>query len=80
MRTKGPNKFNKPFFNLRCRYDLSQERLAMALGVSRNLVWSIETGDSYGKINFWIDLQKRFNIPDEEMWQLIIGEENGKTV
>ena len=73
MRTQGPNKLNTALFDLRSEHYLSQEKLSDLLGVTRNLVWSIETGKSYGKIPFWVELQKKFNIPDEDMWKLIMN-------
>lgn len=73
MRTQGPNKLNTEFFNLRCERNLSQERLGDLLGVTRALIWNVESGKSYGKINFWIEVQKQFKIPDEDMWKLIMG-------
>lgn len=80
LRTQGPNKINTAFFNLRSNNNLSQEQMALMLGVNRNLIWSIETGRTYGKMNFWIELQRCFHISDEDMWKLMTGGDYGKTI
>lgn len=73
MRVNKPHKFNLPFFTLRNNMQISQEKMGDMLDVTRSMISAIEQGEAYGKINFWIDVQDKFNISDEDMWKLILG-------
>ena len=49
---------------------LNQADMAKKIGVSRVTYAFVENGKRSGNADFWGTLQKVFNVPDEEMWQL----------
>jgi transcriptional regulator with XRE-family HTH domain len=64
---------NLKLFTLRKAAGLSQIETAQKLEIPVNLYAAIERGESNGKTAVWDKIQKLFNVPDEEMWQLIRG-------
>ena len=56
---------------LRVRNNLSQEEMAKETGVNRMTYVFIENGERMGKMQFWLALQDRFEISDEEMFSLM---------
>ena len=49
---------------------LTQSEFAETTGVSRATYSYIERGIRSGTAEFWSNLQKVFNVPDEQMWKL----------
>ncbi len=49
---------------------LKQSEIAEKLEVSRVTYSKVENGLRSGDAKFWNNLQKVFNVPDEEMWKL----------
>lgn len=66
--------FNVALFNLRKQRDMSSTRLGNAVGFTRQYVARVESGKSDGKKEFWLGVQKVFDIPDEDMWKIYKGE------
>lgn len=64
---------NLKLFTLRKAAGLSQIETAKKLGIPVNLYSAIERGESNGKTAVWERIQNLFNVPDEEMWELIKG-------
>lgn len=56
---------------LRVRNDLTQEEMAKITGVNRMTYAFIENGERMGKMQFWLTLQEKFDISDEEMFSLM---------
>lgn len=55
----------------RIKQHLTQTEMAERIGkYSRQAYAAIENGKRCGRKTFWKDLQKAFNIPDSEMWEL----------
>ena len=50
---------------------LSQDEIAAKIGCTRATYSSIESGKRDGRLAFWNDLQKAFNIADSDMWALM---------
>lgn len=50
---------------------LSQGEMAEKLGMSRSNYAAIETGSRNGLQEFWINLQKIFELSDGEAWRLM---------
>ena len=50
---------------------MSQEEFAEAIGYSRIMYQQVESGARNGTQEFWNALQKRFEIADADMWQLM---------
>ena len=72
----GTGRFNKPFYDLRRKNNMSQKQMGEAVGgYDAHTIMRIENGISGGKLDFWMALQKAFDIPDEQMWSLMIGKE-----
>lgn len=71
---------NRSLTVLRAKNGLTKEEMATKLGMSRQAYSSIENGKIRGNIKFWGKVQKVFNIPSEEMWNLVNGniEEHAK--
>lgn len=61
---------------LRVKLNLTQEEMAAKLGVNRGTYIAIENGRRDGRLAFWETLQKVFDIPDADMWELIKHEDN----
>lgn len=51
--------------------NLTQGEFAELAGVNRTTYSFIEKGTRNGKVEFWDNIQKAFNIPDEEMYKLM---------
>lgn len=43
------------------------EKMALKIGCPLTTYSSIEKGNRNGRIKFWLDLQKAFDIPDSEL-------------
>ncbi|MCQ2486961.1 MAG: helix-turn-helix domain-containing protein [Clostridia bacterium] len=56
---------------LRVKLNLTQEEMAKKLNVNRGTYIAIENGRRDGRLQFWENLQKSFDIPDENMWALM---------
>lgn len=54
----------------RIQKHLSQEEMSERIGFSRGAYSAIESGKREGRHSFWMALQKAFDIPDAEMWNL----------
>ena len=55
----------------RVKLKLSQEQIAEKIGCRRATYAAIESGKRNGRQSFWVELQKAFNIPDDELWGLM---------
>lgn len=64
---------NKKLYILRNEAGLSQIECAYKLGIPTNQYAAIEQGKTRGKVNVWSNIQKLFNVPDADMWDLIKG-------
>ena len=49
---------------------LNQQEMADKIGISKGMYISIENGNRNGSYEVWTNIQKAFNIPDEQMWGL----------
>ncbi|MGA4517380.1 helix-turn-helix transcriptional regulator [Solibacillus silvestris] len=58
----------------RIKNGYSQEECAEKLGCCRSTYADIENGKRSGNKGFWQNVQKLFDVPDEEMWALIANE------
>lgn len=56
---------------LRVKHKLTQAEIAAKIGVSRQVYANIEKGRNDGSTDFWSNLQRAFDIPDEEMYSLM---------
>lgn len=61
--------------DLRLKQRMSQEEFAKEIGYSRVMYQQVENGVRDGTPAFWNAVQKRFNIPDCDMWALTKKEE-----
>lgn len=59
----------------RVKLKMSQEEFANKIGYQRATYSAIESGKRSGRQQFWRDLQKAFNIPEAEMWELMKQDE-----
>lgn len=57
---------------------LKQSEMAEKTGVCRTTYGFIEKGKRDGSAEFWANLQKAFNVPDEQMYQLMKIDKEGK--
>lgn len=55
----------------RVKHKLSQNEIAEKLGCVRSTYTAIENGKRNGKQNFWSTLQKTFDVPEVDMWELM---------
>lgn len=55
----------------RTAHKLRQTDIAYELGVSRATYSFIERGIRSGNAEFWSKLQRTYNVPDEQMYQLM---------
>lgn len=55
---------------LRIRHNLTQSEMAQRVGYDRASYSLIEDGTRNPSIEFFMNLQEAFNIPDAEMWAL----------
>lgn len=58
----------------RVKHGLSQEAISEKIGCKRGTYSAIECGVRSGKPSFWQKLQKAFDVPDAEMWELMLDE------
>ena len=58
----------------RIKQNLSQTEISDRIGCSRATYAAIESGSRCGRQTFWADLQKAFELPDSEMWPLMIND------
>ena len=58
----------------RVSLNMTQEEFASEIGISRAMYSLIEKGDRFGSFDFWLNLQKAFDIPDEDMFRLMKSE------
>ena len=56
--------------SLRVRNDLTQPQMAKKTGVSLSTYNLIEQGKRRGSQEFWLNLQKEFDLKDGEVWKL----------
>ncbi len=74
----GTGKFNVPLYELRAKNNWTQAQMGKECGgYNDHTIMRVENGISGGKLDFWQAVQKRFNIPNEEMWSLMNGESYG---
>lgn len=66
--------FNVTLVNLRKMKNMSQEHLSRNIGFSRQYIARVESGESEGKKDFWLAIQRVFDVPDNKMWKLYKGE------
>lgn len=57
-------------YMFRCDKRLTQAEIAAKIGVSRQVYANIEKGRNGGSAEFWGNLQRAFDVPDEEMYPL----------
>ena len=50
---------------------MKQVEMAEKIGVSRAAYGYVENGKRSGNAEFWGNLQKAFNVPDEQMYKLM---------
>lgn len=55
----------------RVKNKLTQAEMADKIGVSRQVYANVENGKNGGSTDFWGNLQRAFNIADEEMYSLM---------
>lgn len=55
----------------RIKQHLSQTEISEKIGYSRATYAAIESGARCGRQTFWRDLQRAFQLPDAEMWELM---------
>lgn len=58
----------------RVRLGLSQEEMSDKIGCKRATYSAIECGKRSGQQSFWKKLQAAFEIPDADMWDLMLDE------
>lgn len=54
----------------RVRHDLTQSDIANRIDYDRQGYSAVENGKRNPSIDFFMNLQNAFDIPDEEMWEL----------
>lgn len=59
---------------LRVENDLSQEKMAEICGVCFSTYRQIENGTNAGKAEFWLNLQKAFDLTDSKTMELMKNE------
>lgn len=59
----------------RIKRNLTLQGIAEKIGCKRSTYAAIEKGIRNGKQEFWLALQKTFDIPDAEIWALMHKEE-----
>lgn len=58
----------------RIRRNLTQSDIAQCVGYDRAAYCLIEAGARNPSIEFFMNLQEAFDIPNEEMWELTLNE------
>lgn len=61
---------NKELIKLRIDHELTQPQAAEKLGVSTTTYNLIENGKRRGSQEFWLRLQKEFNLDGETVWKI----------
>ena len=51
------------------------EECSKKLNTSRHNIYLIESGKRNGSFEFWIKFQKEYKVQDEEMWNIIKGDD-----
>ena len=64
---------------IRVKNHLTQKEIAERLDITQTTYLAIEKGRRRGSEEFWINLQREFNIPDEKMYSLMKLDEQGAT-
>lgn len=64
-------KKNLKLYARRAAKGLSQVEAAKKLDMPINVYTRIEHGETSGKIENWCKIQELYEVPDEEMWDLI---------
>lgn len=59
---------------VRVENDLTQAQMAKKLGIALSTYNLIENGKRGGNKELWIKLKNTFNVSDERMWKISIGE------
>ena len=54
----------------RIRHDLTQYQMAERIGYERAAYSMVEAGTRNPSIEFFMNLQEAFDVPDEKMWEL----------
>lgn len=67
---KGGDNLRTSLKQFRIGVHLTQKEFAEKLGICRTTYSHIEQGKRLGTADFWHNLQKTFNVPDEEMYPL----------
>ena len=62
----------------RVKHNLTQDAIAAKIGVKRSTYSAVEKGVRNGKQTFWQALQKAFDVPDSEVWDLTKDEKVSK--
>lgn len=62
-------------YMFRCSQKLTKGKMAEQTGVSRISYTNIENGSRFGSERFWKNLQRKFGVPDSEMYSLMKNEE-----
>lgn len=58
----------------RVKQNLTQSEMSDKIGCCRVRYSAIENGSRNGRQDFWNALQKAFNVPESEMWELMKNE------
>lgn len=56
----------------RVERNMTQEEFADEIGIGRAMYSKIERGDCDGSLAVWMNLQRAFNVPNEEMFNLML--------
>ena len=59
----------------RIEFGDSIEECSKKLKTSRHNIYLIESGKRNGSFEFWINFQKEYKVRDEEMWNVIKGDD-----
>lgn len=74
-RYRGTKKFNYPLYSLREQRGISQRKASKQLGLKCvDTYMRIERGIGWGQMEFWREVQDKWNVPAEKMWYLITGD------
>lgn len=58
----------------RVKNSMSQTEISEKLGCSRATYAAIECGVRNGRLDFWLNLQETFSLPNTDMWDLMKNE------
>lgn len=56
---------------LRAKHDLTQEEMAMRLGVSRTTYVNVENGKSKGSMRFWLGVIRAFPEAEQDVMSIL---------